>query len=156
MSDVPKAPPPSDPPPPPSDAPPPPPPGGAPPPPPADAPPPPPEPQRFAGSGGGGSDNRTLMIVLAYLGPFALIPFLMEKDDQDIQWHAKHGLVLFGADIVVSIVLSIIGSVVACIGCLIVVPAWVIVAVVHIVCMVKGINGERFLIPGLSDLADKF
>ena len=153
MSDEPKTPPPSDPPPPPSDPPPPP---SDPPPPPADAPPPPPEPQRLSGSGnGGGSENRTLMIVLAYLGPFALIPFLMEKDDRDLQWHSKHGLVLFGADIVLSIVLSIIGSV-TCVGCFIIVPAWIAVAVVHIMCMVKGINGERFLIPGLSDLADKF
>ncbi len=158
MSDEPTTPPPSDPPPPAPPSEPPPPPGDAPPPPPADAPPPPPaaEPQAFAGSGGGGSDNRTLMIILAYLGPFALIPFLMEKDDQDIQWHSKHGLVLFGADIVLSIVLSVVGSMFACIGCIIIIPAWVIVAVVHIVCMVKGVNRERFLIPGLSDLADKF
>ncbi len=95
------------------------------------------------------------MVVLAYLGPFALIPFLMEKDDRDIQWHSKHGLVLFGADVVISIIISIIGSV-TCIGCFVMVPAWILVAVVHIMCMVKGINGERFLIPGLSDLADRF
>ncbi len=164
MSDEPTTPPPSDPPPPPdppSD--PPPPPGAAPPPPPGAAPPPPPpagaptpEPQQFAGTSGGGSENRTLMIVLAYLGPLALIPFLAEKDDPDIQWHAKHGLVLFGAEIVLSIVLSAVGSMFACIGCLIVIPVWILVAVVHIVCMVKGVNRERFLIPGLSDFADRF
>ena len=28
--------------------------------------------------------------------------------------------------------------------------------VVHIICIVKGINGDRFLIPGLNDFADKF
>ena len=146
MSDEPTTPPPADaPPPPPADAPPP---------PPADAPPPPPASQE-PGSGGG-SDNRTLMIILAYLGPLALIPFLVEKDDQDIQWHAKHGLVLFGADIVVSIALTILSAVTACVSCLVALPVWIIVAGVHIVCMVKGVNGERFLIPGLSDLADRF
>ncbi len=156
MSDEPKTPPPSDPPPPdpPADAPPPPPPSDAPPPPPpAGAPPPPPA---GASSGGGSSSNRTLMIILAYLGPFALIPFLAEKDDQDIQWHSKHGLVLFGADIVISIVLTIISTVTACVGCLVTLPVWIAVAAVHIICMVKGVNGERFLIPGLSDFADKF
>ncbi len=123
-----------------------------PPPPSAGAPPPPPPVAPTAG----GSDNRTLMIILAYLGPFALIPFLAEKDDQDIQWHAKHGLVLFGADIVISIILTIVSTVTACVGCLVTLPVWIIVAVVHIVCMVKGVNRERFLIPGLSDFADKF
>lgn len=96
------------------------------------------------------------MVILAYLGPFALIPFLAEKDDQDLQWHSKHGLVLFGADIVISIVLTIISTVTACVGCLVTLPVWVAVAAVHIICMVKGVNGERFLIPGLSDFADKF
>ncbi len=141
MSDEPISPPPSDPPPPPGAAPPPPPPAGA-------APPPPAAP--------GGSSDNTLMIILAYLGPFALVPFLAEKDDQDLQWHAKHGLVLFGADIVVAIVMAIISTMLPCIGCLMTLPVWILVAVVHIVCMVKGVNGQRFLIPGLSDLADQF
>ena len=96
------------------------------------------------------------MIILAYLGPLALIPFLAEKDNPEIQWHSKHGLVLFGADIVISIVLTIISTVTACVGCLVTLPVWIIVAAVHIICMVKGVNGERFLIPGLSDFADKF
>ncbi len=151
MSDEPTSPPPSDPP---SDPP-------APPPPPSDAPPPPPPPagaapesQPFAGSGGGDSGNRTLMVILSYLGPFALIPFLTEKDNQDIQWHSKHGLVLFLADIIISILMSIVSS--TCIGCIFVIPVGVIVVAVHVICIVKGINGERFLIPWLSDFADRF
>ncbi|MEM7353922.1 MAG: hypothetical protein AAF657_24185 [Acidobacteriota bacterium] len=95
------------------------------------------------------------MIILAYLGPFALIPFLAEKDDQDLQWHAKHGLVLFGADIVVSFIVGLVGMT-TCLGCIIAFPAWIAIAAVHIICMVKGVNGERFLIPGLSEFADKF
>ncbi len=137
------------PPPPPSDPPPPPPPAG-PPPPSAGSPPP------VSAPNGGASENRTLMIVLAYLGPFALIPFLAEKDDQEVQWHAKHGLVLFGADIVISILLTVVSTMTACVGCLVTLPVWIAVVAVHIVCIVKGVNGERFLIPGLSDFADKF
>ena len=96
------------------------------------------------------------MVVLAYLGPFALIPFLAEKDDQDIQWHAKHGLVLFGADIIISILLTIVSTATACVGCLVTLPVWIIVAIVHIICIVKAVGGERFLIPGLSEFADRF
>ena len=120
------------------------------------APPPPPPP---ASSGGGGdSSNRTLMIVLSYLGLLALIPLLMEKEDQEVQWHAKHGLVLFGFWVVLGIVFSVL-SAVPVLGCLaLVVSLFLPIAalVVHIVCIVKGINGERFLIPGLSDFANKF
>ncbi len=94
------------------------------------------------------------MIVLAYLGPFALIPLLAEPNDKDLQWHAKHGLVLFGADIVIGFLLGVVST--SCIGCLLVPPAGLVILAVHIICMVKGVSGEKFLIPGLSDLADKF
>ena len=114
-------------------------------------------PQPAAG-GGGESSNRTLMIVLSYLGLLALIPLLMEKEDQEVQWHAKHGLVLFGFWVVLGLVFSVL-SAVPVLGCLaIVVSLFLPIAalVIHIICIVKGINGERFLIPGLSDFANKF
>jgi len=121
-------------------------------------PPPPPTPQPATGSGGGESSNRTLMIVLSYLGLLALIPLLMEKDDQEVQWHAKHGLVLFATWVILGFVLGAL-SAVPVLGCLsLLVSLFLPLAalVVHIVCIVKGINGERFLIPGLSDFANKF
>ncbi len=72
------------------------------PPPPSYTPPPPP-----AGMPPGGvSQNRGLMLALAYLGPLAIIPLVTEKDDPEVQWHAKHGLVLFVAEIILWIVLG--------------------------------------------------
>jgi uncharacterized membrane protein len=32
----------------------------------------------------------------------------------------------------------------------------VAVIVVHIICIVKGLNGERFMVPGISQYADRF
>ena len=43
---------------------------------------------------GAPSSNRNVMIVLSYLWLLALIPLVVEKEDQEVQWHAKHGLVL--------------------------------------------------------------
>ena len=124
----------------------------------APPPPPPPTPQPAAGGGGGESQNRTLMIVLAYLGLLALVPLLMEKDDKEVQWHAKHGLVLFGLWIVLSVVLSALAAVpvLGCLSALALPFIFLAALIVHIICIVKGINGERFLIPGISDLANKF
>ena len=123
-----------------------------------EAPPPPPPQPAATGGGGGDSSNRTLMIVLSYLGLLALIPLLMEKDDQEVQWHAKHGLVLFATWVILGFVLGAL-SAVPVLGCLsLMVSLFLPIAalVVHIICIVKGINGERFLIPGLSDFANKF
>lgn len=103
--------------------------------------------------------NRGVMIVLSYLWVLTLIPLLLEKDDAEVQWHAKHGLVLFAAEIIVFVVLSVIGAVSSVLGCLLV-PLWmalmVAILVVHVICIVKGLNGERFLIPGISQYADRF
>lgn len=122
------------------------------------APPPPPPPTSQPAGGGGQSSNRTLMIVLSYLGLLALIPLLMEKDDQEVQWHAKHGLVLFATWVILGFVLGAL-SAVPVLGCLTLIVSLFLpigALVVHIICIVKGINGERFLIPGLSDFANKF
>lgn len=132
-------------------APPPPPPSGSPPPPPPSAPPP----------AAGDSGDRGLMIVLSYLWLLALIPLLMKKDDPEVQWHAKHGLVLFGAEIVLGVGIGILQGILSfvdfgCTGCILYSVFWVVVLVVHILCIVKGLNGQRFLVPGVSQFADKF
>jgi uncharacterized membrane protein len=98
------------------------------------------------------------MIVLSYLWILALVPFLVETEDQEVRWHAKHGLVLLGAEIILFIVLSVLVSV-PVLGC-IVLPIWLVISlgvlILHIVCIVKGIQGSRFLIPQISQFADKF
>ena len=132
------------------------------PPPPSYNPPPPPPPSSGGPVGPGTvSPNRTIMIVLSYFGLLALIPLLVEKDDREVQWHAKHGLVLFVAEIIIAVLLSVVGGIVAvgdggCSGCMMSSVFWVIVLVVHILAIVKGVNGQRLIIPGLSDFANKF
>lgn len=122
-------------------------------------PPPPPPPMAPPPVGGGTvSSNRNVMIVLSYLWLLAIVPLLTEKEDQEVQWHAKHGLVLLVAEIaawVVYFVLSMIPGV----GCVIMVLApilWLVFVVLRIMCIVKGVNGQRLLIPGLSDFVAKF
>ena len=54
------------------------------------------------------SSNRNVMILLSYLWLLALVPLLTEKDDKEVQWHAKHGLVLMVAELFLWIVISIV------------------------------------------------
>ena len=102
--------------------------------------------------------NRGIMIVLSYLWVLALVPLLLEKDDSEVQWHAKNGLALFVAELILWVALAILGLV-PVLGCILV-PVWlalsVAVIVVHIICIVKGLNGERFIVPGVSQYADRF
>jgi uncharacterized membrane protein len=112
----------------------------------------------------GPSSERGVMIVLAYLWPLALVPLLVEKNDQEVLWHARHGIVLMAADIVVLIVYFvlqlIVGILTGGVGCLlliIVLPLlFLAIVALHAAAIIKGLNGQRLLIPVLSDYADKF
>ena len=127
----------------------PPPPGGGYPPPGGPYPPPPPP----------TSSDRTLMLVLSYLGLLALIPLIAKKEDRDIQWHAKNGLFLFVAYVVVIIVWIIIRiflpSSLTCalswVSCIL----WAGYIVLIILAIMKATKGERMRFPVISDLADK-
>ena len=104
------------------------------------------------------SQNRTVMIVLSYLWLLALIPLLVEKEDSEVQWHAKNGLVLTAAEFLLWIVLTIL-SFTPVLGCgiaLLSLIIWLGVLVLHIFAIVKGVQGGRLVIPVLSDYTSKF
>ena len=109
------------------------------------------------------SSNRGVMIVLSYLWILALVPLLVEKEDKEVQWHAKHGIVLMVAEIVfwiaINIVIALLSAVTAGLGCIagLFMPLFAIVfIVIHVMAIVKGLNGQRLLIPTISDFVNKF
>ena len=109
------------------------------------------------------SPNRGVMIVLAYLWLLALIPLIVEKQDAEVQWHAKHGLVLAVAELVLLFAYIMMTSIVSlatlglgCVLSLFLVFAWVAVLALHVAAIVKGVNGQRLIIPGISLYADRF
>ena len=109
------------------------------------------------------SPNRGVMIVLAYLWPLAIVPLLVEKQDAEVQWHAKHGLVLMAAELVVILAYGLMSSLVSLatfgLGCVLImflVFAWVGILALHVVAILKGVNGGRLIIPGISEYANRF
>ena len=125
--------------------------------PPATPPPPPPPP--MAG-GTSPSSDRTLMIVLSYLGLLALIPYLTKKDDAEIHWHAKNGVGLLILDVVVWVVFMIIAWVLPSnlLGCgvgMIQCVVWIGILVLHVYCIVQAVGGKRPRIPVVTDFAEK-
>ena len=112
--------------------------------------------------GGTTSSNRGVMIVLSYLWLLALVPLLVEKDDKEVQWHAKHGIVLMLAEIVFWVAYSVLqvifGSIGFLLGCFVGI-LWIFaflgIVVLHIFAIIKGVNGSRLIVPGVSQYADK-
>jgi uncharacterized membrane protein len=109
------------------------------------------------------SQNRSIMIVLSYLWLLALVPLLVEKEDREVQWHAKHGIVLMVAEVVLWIaimivtgVLSVVSGALGCVVSLLTMGLWLAILVIHVVAIVKGVNGGRLLIPGISEYASRY
>jgi uncharacterized membrane protein len=101
------------------------------------------------------SNNRTVMIVLSYLWLLALIPLLVEKEDKEVQWHAKHGLVLTVAEFLLWVVIGIVTHFIPFAGCVLWM-IWPIILIFRIFLIIKASNGQRVLIPGVSQYADQF
>ncbi len=95
-------------------------------------------------------------MVLAYLWPLALVPLLVEEHDQEVRWHAKHGLVLFGAEFVGFMALFILSGIVGWLVFLLVPLVQLGVLVLHVACIAKALQGGRLLVPNVSEYADKF
>ena len=109
------------------------------------------------------SPNRGVMIVLAYLWPLALVPLLLEKRDPEVQWHAKHGLVLMIGELLLLFGYAVLTSVVSlatlglgCVLSILLVFGWVGILALHVVAILKGVSGTRLIIPGLSNYANRF
>lgn len=100
------------------------------------------------------------MVVLSYLWILALIPLLTKKEDREVQWHAKNGLAILVAEVAVWLLFFVIGMFMpsdmlgcglATIQCVV----WIAFLVVRIIAIVKGVSGQRFRLPLVSDFADK-
>lgn len=118
---------------------------------------PPPPPTGTVPPPGGVSPNRGLMLVLSYLWILALVPLVVEKNDPEVQWHAKHGLVLTVAEIILWVIVAIITNipVLGMLGCVLWL-LWPLIIVLRIILIVKATNGQRLLIPGISEYANRF
>jgi hypothetical protein len=113
------------------------------------------------------TQDRTVMLILAYLWPLALVPLVTHNPDPEIQWHAKHGLVLLVVELAALVAWSVIlglayvmtGGLFGCVMSVqIIVSPLVTVLIVafHIFLIIRALQGERVLVPCVSDYASRF
>ncbi len=113
--------------------------------------------------GGELTDQDRLLLVFAYLGPLALVSLVATRREF-VKWHAKQGLLLSIAVVGLYVILRAIhwplaharylaffaeifgaGMVLAGLG----------VLVLLVLCVVRALEGERFKVPLIGDLADR-
>ncbi len=107
------------------------------------------------------TDQDRVLLVFAYLGPLALVSLVASRREF-VKWHAKQGLVLAAGLVVLYPVLRAIQFLLASLwsvfGELFRMAVWLGVAgigMVALVCLVRALEGERFKLPVLGELADR-
>jgi hypothetical protein len=104
------------------------------------------------------------MLVLAYLWPLAIVPLLVSKDDAEVQWHAKHGLVLTAAELLAVLALSVVATLLSmlafgiglALSVLFYILLWSAILIVHVLAIIKALGGSRLEIPGVSHYTARF
>lgn len=108
-------------------------------------------------------DQDRILLVFGYLGPLALLPLVASRKEF-VKWHAKQGILLSAAFVCGYLVLKAVHLLFrrvfwAWVGEL----YWVVVgltavgfALLLLLCVVRGLEGERFKVPILGDLTDRF
>lgn len=103
------------------------------------------------------TNNEKLMSAIAYLlGPFSGIALLLiEKKKATVRFHAMQSTLVFGAIMLLNIVLGIV-PILGWLVALILSPIILLVTfVLWLVLMWKAFNGEKYKLPYFGNLAEK-
>ncbi len=103
-------------------------------------------------------EENKVLAAISYLGILVLIPLLMKKDSKFIKEHAKQGLVLFIAEIVLWIVDLIFASI-PVLGLIVSVLIWLTligIGIVSLIGLVYALQGKFWKIPLVYDWAKNF
>ena len=101
-----------------------------------------------------GTNNKGITY-LSYLGILALIPFMTEKDDEFVQFHAKQGLNLFIFEIIGAVVLNILSfatSIFWFLSIVISFISWIVYLLFLIVSIIGLVNVSKGLKTPLPDI----
>jgi uncharacterized membrane protein len=107
------------------------------------------------------TDQDRLLLVFGYLGPLAVVSLVASRREF-VKWHAKQGLALSATLAVVypflRFVQFILGHLWSVFAELFWIAVWMSVAgvvVAMLVCIIRGLEGERLKLPLLGELADR-
>ncbi len=95
-------------------------------------------------------EQNNMIAILSYIGILFVIPLLVEKDNDFVQYHAKQGMTLFIAEIVTMFIAWI-----PILGWLVGFLAWILWFILAIVGIVNVVNGKKKPLPIIGGLASK-
>ena len=96
-------------------------------------------------------ENNKFIAALSYFGLLVLIPLLAKRDSPYCQFHAKQGLVLLIAWVLLSFI-----SVIPILGWIVGILGSIFLFVLFIIGLVNSLGGEAKELPAIGQFGDKF
>jgi uncharacterized membrane protein len=99
------------------------------------------------------SARRSALLVLDYVPLCGFLVLALEKQEREIRWHARNGLLLFAAVAAIGAFATLAGFLFPSLGCLyplVMLFGLVAYTLITILAIVKAIQGERLIVPGVS------
>jgi uncharacterized membrane protein len=96
-------------------------------------------------------------LILCYAGPWAFRPYLHNREDHELLWHARQGVILAFAECVVSLVLIILGlfPIFGSVSVRFFLPLWLLWCLgMSVTSILQGTKGKRNRIPVIHQFID--
>lgn len=89
-------------------------------------------------------------LVLCYAGPWAFRPYLRNRDDEELLWHARQGVLLAFVEVVISLTLVLFGffPIIGILASRILLPIWLLWCLtMSVTSIVQATKGKRHKVP---------
>jgi uncharacterized membrane protein len=96
-------------------------------------------------------------LVLCYAGPWAFRPYLRNRDDEELLWHARQGVLLAFVEIVIALTLAIFGlfPILGVLSVRILLPLWLLWCLgMSVTSIMQATKGKRHKVPVIHLFVD--
>lgn len=94
--------------------------------------------------------ERLKNLILCYSGPWAFLPYLRNREDEELLWHARQGVLLAFVEMVIALTLVIIGlfPILGIVAIRIVLPLWLLWCLgMSVTSIMQASKGRRHKVP---------
>lgn len=96
-------------------------------------------------------------LVLCYAGPWAFLPYLRNRDDEELLWHARQGVLLAFMEGVIALTLIILGlfPILGVLATRILLPLWLLWCLgMSVTSILQATKGKRHKVPMIHHFLD--
>jgi len=96
-------------------------------------------------------------LVLCYAGPWAFQPYLRNRDDEELLWHARQGVLLAFVEVVIALTLVILGlfPILGILATRIALPLWLLWCLaMSVTSIMQATKGKRHKVPVIHLFVD--